>query len=100
MPQPNAIRRFFALTTSFIDDISVFLRTDCAKIPRQYRRGLISTVLVAACILTAVGAITGNHSLLAVVLTGEFFLNSGGASHISSLLGPGIDLAGAIPQKP
>jgi cytochrome c peroxidase len=67
------------------------------KFTLQYKRGIISAVLLAAATLLAIVGVSGQQ--FSLIPNGVFFPNPGGASQTYSTTGGGIDLTGPFFQS-
>src|SRR6266404_3345334 len=91
-----SMRTFPAQRSSFTRCLSLFFDKR-SKLPYQYRRNIISTVLITVATLIAIGALHGQQ--ITVIPNGVFFANPGGASATYSTTGGGIDQIGPFFQS-
>src|SRR6266853_221878 len=91
-----SMQTFPAQRSSFTSCLSQFFDRR-SKLPYQYRRNIICTVLITVATLIAIGALYGQQ--ITFIPNGVFFANPGGASETYSTTGGGIDPTGPFFQS-
>ncbi len=88
--------RTFAQQSSFMRCLSQFFIRSF-RLPRQYKRNVLSGVFLTVATLIAIVGVSGQQ--FSFIPNGTFFANPGGASETYSTTGGGIDLTGPFFQS-
>ncbi len=88
--------RTFAQQSSFMRCLSQFFIRSF-RLPRQYKRKVLSGVFLTVATLIAIVGVSGQQ--FSFIPNGTFFANPGGASETYSTTGGGIDLTGPFFQS-